>query len=177
MPKSLLQRINRLYAVNQQKKKFTFSLPIGDKLKTGKGKSDVKIKTDEKLGTYIVWKNRKYPVEILFQKQNRYEVLLNGVSYHFTIETPTSMKRLTFLSRKKGKSDKEIIKAPMPGKIVEVLAQENTEVSKGEPLVILEAMKMQNEIQSPVNGKVVSINVKKNDTVMKDEVLVELKAQ
>ena len=45
----------------------------------------------------------------------------------------------------------------------------------GEPIIILEAMKMQNEIASHANGVVSSITVSKNDSVMKDDVLIEIR--
>jgi biotin carboxyl carrier protein len=77
----------------------------------------------------------------------------------------------------KGKSEQESLKAPMPGKIIDVLVREGTNVLRGEPVVILEAMKMQNEIQSPVNGKVIKVSVKANDNVMKDDVLIEIKVE
>ena len=48
-------------------------------------------------------------------------------------------------------------------------------VLRGEPVVILEAMKMQNEILSPVNGTVVKVSAKANTNVMKDDLLVEIK--
>jgi biotin carboxyl carrier protein len=57
----------------------------------------------------------------------------------------------------------------MPGKIIDVLAREGAPIQRGEPIVILEAMKMQNEILSPVNGTVTKISVKPNSNVMKDE--------
>ena len=66
------------------------------------------------------------------------------------------------LNSKKGKVEQELIKAPMPGKIIDVLVREGSTVLRGEPIVILEAMKMQNEILSPVNGKVVKVNAKAN---------------
>ena len=62
-----------------------------------------------------------------------------------------------------------------PGKIIDVLVRENTSVLRGEPLVILEAKKMQNEIQSPVSGQIISISVKPGNNVMKDDLLVEIK--
>ncbi|MFW5781313.1 MAG: biotin/lipoyl-containing protein [Bacteroidota bacterium] len=64
--------------------------------------------------------------------------------------------------------------APMPGKIVDILVEENTEVKEGDSIVILEAMKMQNEIICHTAGKVSSINIKAEDTVMKDDVLLEI---
>ncbi|MCX6328307.1 MAG: hypothetical protein NTZ85_02175 [Bacteroidia bacterium] len=48
---------------------------------------------------------------------------------------------------------------------------------RGEPVVILEAMKMQNEIQSPVNGRVIKVSAKVNANVMKDDVMVEIKIE
>jgi biotin carboxyl carrier protein len=63
----------------------------------------------------------------------------------------------------------------MPGKIIDVLVREGSTVLKGEPLVILEAMKMQNEILSPVNGMIEKVMAKPNTNVMKDDLLVEIK--
>ena len=57
------------------------------------------------------------------------------------------------------------IKAPMPGTILDVKVQNNETVKKGDVLVILESMKMENEIQAPCDGKVTGVNVRKGDTV------------
>jgi len=62
----------------------------------------------------------------------------------------------------------------MPGKVVELLVEENTKVKEGEPILILEAMKMQNEIIAVVAGKIKKIHVKAGDSVAKDEVLMEI---
>ena len=63
----------------------------------------------------------------------------------------------------------------MPGKIIDVLVREGATVTRGEPVVILEAMKMQNEILSPVNGVIVKVAARANTNVMKDDLLVEIK--
>jgi biotin carboxyl carrier protein len=167
--------IKKLYALSSENRKFSFSLPLKQTIRIGKREYEVKLKTDEKYGTYILWKNRKYPVEIMQSRQNRYEILFNDISYSFTVETPFSLKRMKVLNSKKGKIEKEFIKAPMPGKIIDVLVREGTTVLRGEALVILEAMKMQNEILSPVNGTIVKITAKANTNVMKDDLLVEIK--
>jgi biotin carboxyl carrier protein len=168
-------KIKRLYTLSSENKKFSFSLPLKHTIRIGKRDYDVKLKADEKYGTYILWKNRKYPVEIVRSSQNKYEILFNDISYTFTVETPFSLQRMKVLNSKKGKSEKEIIKAPMPGKIIDVLVREGSTVLKGEPLLILEAMKMQNEIISPVNGTIVLVMAKPNTNVMKDDLLVEIK--
>jgi glutaconyl-CoA/methylmalonyl-CoA decarboxylase subunit gamma len=168
-------QIKKLYALSSEERKFSFSLPLKQTIKIGKREYEVKLKTDEKYGTYILWKNRKYPVEIVRSRQNKYEILFNDISYTFTVETPFSLQRMKVLNSKKGIVEKEFIKAPMPGKIIDVLVREGSSVLRGEPVVILEAMKMQNEILSPVNGTIVKVTAKPNTNVMKDDLLVEIK--
>lgn len=168
-------RIKKLYALSSENRKFSFSIPLKNKIRIGKRNYVVQLRADEKLGTYILWKNRKYPVEIVRSRQNKYEILFNDISYTFTVETPFSLQRMKVLNSKRGKTDQETIKAPMPGKIIDVLVREGSPVLRGEPVVILEAMKMQNEIQSPVNGVVKSVAARPNTNVMKDDVLVEIK--
>jgi biotin carboxyl carrier protein len=170
-------RINKLYALSSENRKFSFSLPLKSKIRIGKRDYVVQLKADEKLGTYILWKNRKYPVEIVRSRQNKYEILFNDISYTFTVETPFSLQRMKVLNSRKGKVEQEIVRAPMPGKIIDVLIREGANVLRGEPVVILEAMKMQNEIQSPVNGTIIKVHTKANVNVMKDDILVEIKVE
>jgi biotin carboxyl carrier protein len=171
------QGIKKLYALSSENKRFCFPQPLKHSIRIGKRDYEVKLKADDKYGTYILWKNRKYPVEVVRSRQNKYEILFNDISYTFTVETPFSMQRMKVLSAARGKIDKETLKAPMPGKIIDVLVREGSSVLRGEPLVILEAMKMQNEIQSPVNGQIVRVLAKPDSNVMKDDILVEIKVE
>jgi len=66
------------------------------------------------------------------------------------------------------------IRAVMPGRITSVLVKLNDRVESGAPLLILESMKMQNEIVSPKSGRVKSIRVADGATVKKDSVLIEI---
>jgi biotin carboxyl carrier protein len=168
-------KIKKLYALSSENRKFSFSVPLKNKIRIGRRDYIVQLKSDEKYGTYILWKNRKYPVEIVRSRQNKYEILFNDISYTFTVETPFSLQRMKVINSKKGVSVQESIKAPMPGKIIDVLVREGSNVLRGEPVVILEAMKMQNEIQSPVNGKVITVSTKAGANVMKDDELIIIK--
>jgi biotin carboxyl carrier protein len=170
-------RIKKLYTLSSENRKFSFPLPLKNKIRIGKRDYIVQLKADEKYGMYILWKNRKYPVEIVRSRQNKYEILFNDISYIFTVETPFSMKRMKVLSTGKGKIEKESLKAPMPGKIIDILVREGSNVLRGEPLLILEAMKMQNEIQSPVNGQIIRVLAKPDSNVMKDDLLIEIKVE
>ena len=64
------------------------------------------------------------------------------------------------------------VSALMPGRVTSVLVSEGESVAEGSPLLILEAMKMQNEITSPLAGKVKSVLVKEGATVKKDIILI-----
>ena len=115
-----------------------------------------------------------YTVELVSHRQNVCDVLVNGVSYSFTIETPFSLIRKKLLSKQSGNSKNESIKAPMPGKILDVLVSVGQIVNKGDTLFVLEAMKMQNSITSTTKGKVTEIKCKKDDIVHKHDFLIEL---
>ncbi len=66
------------------------------------------------------------------------------------------------------------VTAPMPGTILKVNVGAGDTVKKGQVLLILEAMKMENELVSPADGKVVSVNVEKGKSVSVGEVLVTI---
>jgi biotin carboxyl carrier protein len=139
------------------------------------GKSvDIRLHEDPNGFSYIVWKNKKYMLDVIEKNQNRYTVMINGVWHSFTVETPISLKRRRYLEKQGESSSLVSIEAPMPGKIIDILVDEGAEVKEGEPIIILEAMKMQNEIASHVSGVVSSVSVRKNDSVMKDDVLIDI---
>jgi len=161
-------------ALSSTGSKFDIQLRENGDVKVNHKTADIKIIENEAGFTYIQYKKHKYPIEILEKNQNKYHVLINGVSYFISVETPFSFLRRKHLEKLKSESKKEFILAPMPGKIVDVLVEENATVKEGDSLVILEAMKMQNEIISHTSGKVKMIKIKAEDTVMKDEILVEI---
>ena len=66
------------------------------------------------------------------------------------------------------------VKAPMPGNILDVKVAAGASVKAGDVLVILEAMKMENELVAPQDGTVASVNVHKGDTVNSGDVLVSM---
>lgn len=65
------------------------------------------------------------------------------------------------------------IKAPMPGMVLNILVAEGAEVKKGDALIMLEAMKMENILKAPADAKVKSIAVKKGVAVEKNQILIE----
>ena len=92
---------------------------------------------------------------------NMHEVTLAATSVHVEITDP-------LLRRRKNEDEMGgggVIFAPMPGRIARVLVEQGASVRKGAGLLILEAMKMENEIQAPVDGVVDRISVEPGQTV------------
>jgi biotin carboxyl carrier protein len=75
--------------------------------------------------------------------------------------------------KKVAKKNINILKAPMPGLIVDVAVKKSDLVKKGDPVIILEAMKMENILSSPVDGKVKEIKVNPQQTVEKNNILIK----
>ncbi len=155
-------------------RKFEIINPLDEKPRVKGKRLDLCIVEDPDGFNYIFWKKKKYQVDILEKNQNSYTIMINGVWYSFSIETPLSYKRRKYLLKNGSSSKIERLNAPMPGKILDIMVEENSEIKQGEAVIILEAMKMQNEILSHVTGKVRKINIKTNDSVMKDDVMLEI---
>jgi biotin carboxyl carrier protein len=92
---------------------------------------------------------------------------------------PPSKARKKTPSRERVLATKQVaagegIRAPMPGRVVEVFVETGEEVEKGDVVLILEAMKMENELRSPGKAIVKSVNVKAGDSVASNQLLVAL---
>lgn len=71
-------------------------------------------------------------------------------------------------------ADDDGVRAPMPGKIVNVLVEEGETVEEGAPVLILEAMKMENELRAPKRGRVASVLVRKGDQAERGQLLIAI---
>jgi len=119
--------------------------------------------------------DKMYRCEITQRDQNRIMVMVNGIEYKFSLESIFSYLRQTIVNRgDKDNTEKNNITSPMPGKIVDVFMSEGDLVNTGEPILSLEAMKMQNEINAPCNGVIRKIHVIPGQSVMQDELLIEI---
>ena len=113
-----------------------------------------------------------------------YNITVNGVAYSVSVEetaagaapvaapaAPAAPKAPAAPAAAPGAVT---VKAPMPGNILDVKVAAGASVKAGDVLVILEAMKMENEIVAPQDGTVASVNVNKGDTVNSGDVLVSM---
>ena len=108
-------------------------------------------------------------VETKRNSSNSFEVFLRGLSRDITIIDPRRLRG----SRTAGADHTGAaqIVSPMPGKIVRVLVEVGAEVEAGAGVVVVEAMRMQNEMKSPKSGVVVSVNAEAGATVNAGDVL------
>ncbi len=102
---------------------------------------------------------------------NRHEIMMSGARIEVEIIDPLALRRK---SREDAGGEGGVVKALMPGRIVRILVESGQAVEKGTGLLILEAMKMENEIQAPVDGTVDEIFVKPGDTVEGGAALVRI---
>ncbi len=170
-------RKNQKYSkfIVEGEKSYNFKT-TGDEIKTINGKKEkITVREDGHNIVTIKFKNKNYLAEIVEKKQNTYVILINGNTYEFSIETPTSHKRKKIITKNSNQTKSLDIKAPMPGKIVDIFIEKGDIIKKGDTVCTLEAMKMQNEIIAENGGEVVEITISNEENVLKDQVLIKLK--
>lgn len=124
---------------------------------------------------HILKDHKSYQAEItkLDFNNRTYEVKINNNSYNIQIQNALDglIKSMGFaLANTKHVNE---IKAPMPGLILDISVKAGDTVTEDSPLLILEAMKMENVITSPRDGVIKSITAAKGDAVEKNQLLIE----
>lgn len=132
-----------------------------------------------------------YDVEINNIEENIADIEVNGTNYKVEIEkeiktskTPRLIRQTSVPSSDHSKTPKTrkpserkgagAVKAPLPGTILEIKVKEGSEVKIGDTLLIMEAMKMENDIKADKEGKISAIKVNNGDSVLEGDVLVEI---
>ena len=120
-----------------------------------------------------------------------YNITVNGVAYSVSVEetaagaapvaaapvaAPVAPKAAPAAAPKAaaGAAGAVTVKAPMPGNILDVKVKAGDSVKAGDTLLILEAMKMENEISAPQDGTIASVNVRKGDVVNSGDLLITM---
>lgn len=129
------------------------------------------VKSGEKSYT-ILDGNKIHSAELLELSGNEMVLSVNGKSISLLLVDPID-KVLKKLGMKTGSSTSvKEVKAPMPGTILSVPVSNGDKISKGDSLLILEAMKMENVIKSPRDGEIANVLVAEGANVEKNQVLI-----
>lgn len=121
--------------------------------------------------------NRSYEVHVDQTERHAYRIMVSGEGYEgFEVHIVDERTYRASLASGGlgGASGNSAIKAPIPGLVVKVLVNEGDPVTLGQSIIILEAMKMENELRAPRDGVVATVKVKPGNSVNQGETLVTL---
>lgn len=138
------------------------------------------IKIDNKLIKYEISKvseflyllnidNKSYSITTNRLSNEKYSTLIDGHYYEPIVRTLLMEKATEYLALKEKQTHHLVFKAPMPGLIIKLKKGIGEKVELGESLLVLEAMKMENDLKSPVSGIIKEIYAKENTAVEKDQ--------
>jgi biotin carboxyl carrier protein len=127
--------------------------------------------------THILHENHSYNVSIhkIDTENNEVSLTINGKKAVVKLRSQTELLLKSLGLENALVTKIEVVKAPMPGLIHSILVEEGQEVQKGDPLLILEAMKMENIIKAPGDGTIAKIQAVLRASVDKNEVLIRFK--
>jgi len=101
----------------------------------------------------------------VYPSEEGWQVLLHGTLYQAVVEDERERRLRAALGSRVADREEFHLRAPMPGLVVSIPVNEGEQVEKGDVLLILESMKMQNELKSPRPGTVSRVRVKTGDSV------------
>lgn len=125
---------------------------------------------------HILYQQLSFQAEVVHAnfEEKSFQIKVNGNPYEVVLKDRFDelIKQLGFSTSVLHKV--KDIKAPMPGLVLKIIAEAGQEIKQGDPLLILEAMKMENVIKSPGDGTIKTIHVSKGLAVEKGFVLIEM---
>ena len=115
-----------------------------------------------------------YKIDNIEVNEQEISFTMNGTRYEATVkdEQDLLLEKLGFHAGASASAGS--LNAPMPGKILELLVSEGDTVEDMQPVLILEAMKMENELKSPSNGVISKLHVQQGDNVEKNQLLIDI---
>lgn len=123
----------------------------------------------------ILKNNKIYNAELvtISKDQKQLIIKLNGKLISLEVKDSMDLLLAKLGIEHSAESAVKDVKAPMPGLIIDIALEAGQEVKKGDTLLILEAMKMENVIKCPADGTISKIHIKKGESVEKNQILVE----
>ncbi len=139
------------------------------------GGKAVNVDTDDLNGCDVAWPDADTVSILIAGRSHTFgiaggAVMVAGREFAVAVQDP---RRLLTQNRRE-QAGRARIKAPMAGKVVKLLAAVGDQVESGQPILVLEAMKMQNEVRAPKSGTLVSLHPDSGSTVATGELLAEI---
>lgn len=162
-----------------------YNIKSGSSTTTVVWENGEKVKIDERLydadilslgeGHYhFLLNHQSYNVELIsFDRAGKQlQLKLNGTVFNLEVKDKFDVLLEKMGLASAGKAKVSELKAPMPGLVIDIRVEVGQQVAKGDPILLLEAMKMENIIKSPVDAVIKKIAYQKGDAVEKGAVLV-----
>ena len=111
--------------------------------------------------------NKIYEVSADQIDHERFIISIDGKNFESIVRTSVQEKAVKIIEFKIQAQHKLEVKSPMPGMVIKINKQIGDEVTHGESVIILEAMKMENDVRAHISGKIKSLNVKEGKAVEK----------
>jgi biotin carboxyl carrier protein len=111
--------------------------------------------------------NNFYEIPLESKNGTSSVISVGGENFDVMVRSALQEKAASIIEQKNAASYRMEVKAPMPGMIAKIRISEGSQVSQGDAVLILEAMKMENEVRSPFNGTLVEIYIKEGMAVEK----------
>lgn len=121
----------------------------------------------------ILMDHNSYEV-LVEEREGDVEVMVRGRLYNASVMDERAMLLAETRGELGGEHGEVAVKAPMPGLIVSIAVAEGAEVKKGQTIIILESMKMQNELKAPKDGTVLRIHVNQGQSVEQNKPLMTI---
>ena len=160
------------YITQVDDKEYTIEIGRDDEILVNGEAYRVNLEEASESGLLSLLVNNRSVVAVVEEQDEGWQVLINGELYGVTVQDERAYRLAKARGTLADLSGEVVIKSPMPGIVLTVVAEAGSPVKKGETVVILESMKMENELKAPRDGMVTKIQVSDGASVEKNQPLV-----
>jgi pyruvate carboxylase subunit B len=162
------------FVVSLNKRKYSIKLSEDGEAEINGRKVNVELSHINNSAFLLKVNDNPYEIAANKLENGRYGFLVEGCYFDTLVRTKLQETADELMKNKMRESHKAEFKAPMPGLVLKIKKQLGEQVNIGEPLVILEAMKMENELRATSSGTITSVKVKEGESVEKGALIMTI---
>lgn len=160
------------FVVNTGLENFNITINRSNKILVNEKEREVELSKLSEYSYLLKVDEKVYHITSEKNNSNNYSFFIDGFSYEVSVRTLLEEKAYELLKNKAKDNHSAVIKSPMPGLVLKIKKKVGDTVEMGESLILLEAMKMENDIRATSSGVVKEIPISENSAVEKNEILV-----
>lgn len=160
------------YYTKVNEKEFTIDIGQDDTILVNDAPYTIDFKILPISGLASLLINNQSLEAVVEEREDHWEVLTEGELYNVNVQDERAFRLAQARGTDLGDSGETAVKSPMPGVIIKVLVEEGDVIEQGQQVIILESMKMENELKAQRGGVVTAVKIEAGASVEKDQVLV-----